>query len=178
GEIGDLDPPDGLHAQLGILQDLHLADAVLGQPGCRAADRAEVETAVPLAGLGDLPRPVALGEHHQRAAGRLELLDVRVHPARCGRPERARRVPVRGLRRPGVVDGVLTQVLRHRLTGVEPLGDLRVGDVAGDHERSGQRQPGLYRVPGQLRPDVRHRPVEIDVHDLTAFDAAFDLDVR
>ena len=32
-EVLDLDPPDRLHAQLGVLQDLDLADAVLRQPG-------------------------------------------------------------------------------------------------------------------------------------------------
>ena len=66
-----------------------LLDAVLGQPGRRAADRAEVEPAVLLARLGDLLRPVALGQHHQRAARRLELLDVGVHPPGRGRAERA-----------------------------------------------------------------------------------------
>src|SRR5829696_1747158 len=47
----------------------------------RAADRAEVEAAVLLAGAGDLGRAVALGEHHLGAAGGLELLHVGVHPA-------------------------------------------------------------------------------------------------
>src|SRR5690606_36153071 len=46
GEVLDLDAPDRFHAQLGVLQDLDLADAVLGQPGGRAADGAEVEAAV------------------------------------------------------------------------------------------------------------------------------------
>ena len=33
GEVLDVDLPDGLHAELGVLEDLDLLDAVLGQPG-------------------------------------------------------------------------------------------------------------------------------------------------
>ena len=46
GEVLDLDLPDRLHAQLRVLQHLHRPDAVLREPGRRAADRAEVEPAV------------------------------------------------------------------------------------------------------------------------------------
>ena len=53
-EVLDLDPPDRLHAELGVLQHLDLGDAVLGQPGRRAADRAQVEAAVVGAGVGHL----------------------------------------------------------------------------------------------------------------------------
>ena len=69
-EVLDLDLPDRLHAELGVLQHLDLADAVLGQAGGRAADRAEVEAAVALAGVGDLLAAVALGQHHEAAAVR------------------------------------------------------------------------------------------------------------
>src|SRR6185437_10258564 len=66
-EVLDLDAPDRFHAELGILQHLDLPDAVLGQDGRRAADRAEVEALVLLAGIDDLPAAVALGQHHHRA---------------------------------------------------------------------------------------------------------------
>src|SRR5215475_9354366 len=52
-EVPYLDPPDRFHAKLRVLQDLDLGDAVLCQPGRRAADRAEVEPAELLAGPGD-----------------------------------------------------------------------------------------------------------------------------
>src|ERR1051326_9287317 len=42
-KILDLDPPDRLHAELGIFQHLDLADAVLGEIRRRPADRAEIE---------------------------------------------------------------------------------------------------------------------------------------
>ena len=126
-------------------------DAVLGEPRRRAADRAEVEAAVGVAGLGDLLGAVALRQHHHRAARGLELLDVRVHPAGRRRAERAGRVALRGLGRAGVVDGVVLQVLRHLLARVQPLLDLGVRDVAGHHQRAGQREPGLHGVRGRAR---------------------------
>ena len=60
---------------------------------------------------------------------------------------------------------MVLEVLRHLLAGVEALLDLRVGDVAGDDERAGERQPGLDRVLGQLGEDLVHRPVEVDLDD-------------
>ena len=59
-EVTHLDPPHRLHAELGVLQHLDPGDAVLGQPRRGAADRAEIETAVLLAGGRDRRRPVAL----------------------------------------------------------------------------------------------------------------------
>ena len=45
-EVDDLDLPHRLHAELGVLEHLDLADVVEGEAGGRAADRAEVEPAV------------------------------------------------------------------------------------------------------------------------------------
>ena len=45
-----------------------------------------------------------------------------------------------------------------------------MGDVAGDDERAGQRQPRLDRVPRQLGEDLAHRLGEVDLHDLAALD--------
>src|SRR5690606_36215703 len=86
-EVADLDLPDRLHAELGVLEHLDLGDAVLGEAGGRAADRAEVEAAMALARIGDRLRPVALGEHHEAAARGLELVDVAVHAAGGGRAD-------------------------------------------------------------------------------------------
>ena len=120
-EVLHLDPPDGLHAEFWVLEHLDLPDGVQRQPGGRTPDGAQVEASVPGAGLSDLTGPVALGQHHQASAGRLEPLDVGVHAACRGRAERPRCVALRGLGRAGVVDGVVPQVLRHRLAGVQHL---------------------------------------------------------
>src|SRR5262249_61338565 len=48
-EVAHLDLPDRLHPEFGVLEYLDLRDAVLGQPGRRPADAAEVEAAVALA---------------------------------------------------------------------------------------------------------------------------------
>src|SRR3954469_2537658 len=70
-EIHHLDAPDRFHAEFGIFHHLDLLDAVLGEVRRRAADRAEIEAAVLLAGLAHGDRAVALGHHHHRAARRL-----------------------------------------------------------------------------------------------------------
>src|ERR1700761_8285536 len=43
GEVPDFDLPHRLHAKFGVFQHFNLGNAVLGEPGGRAADRAEVE---------------------------------------------------------------------------------------------------------------------------------------
>src|ERR1700758_2581223 len=73
-EIHDLDAPDRFHAEFGIFDDLDLLDAVLGEVRRRTANRAEIEAAVLLAGLAHRNSAIALGEHHHRAARRLELI--------------------------------------------------------------------------------------------------------
>src|ERR1700722_15686893 len=77
-KILDFDAPDRLHAEFGIFHHLDLLDAVFGEIGRRPADRAEIEAAVLLAGLAHRDRAIALGDHHHRAAGRLELIDKRI----------------------------------------------------------------------------------------------------
>src|SRR5579875_1225312 len=86
-EILDFDPPDRFHPELGIFQHLNLPDAVLCEPRRRPADRAEIKAAMPRAGFAYLPRAIALGEHHQRAASSLELIDIGVHAAGGRRTE-------------------------------------------------------------------------------------------
>ena len=64
GEVFHLDFPNGFHAQFGIFHAFDRLNVVLGKDSRRAADGAEIEAAVLPAGIGDLLRAVALGEHH------------------------------------------------------------------------------------------------------------------
>src|SRR5262249_38600560 len=89
GEILHLDPPDRLHAELGIFENLDLLDAMLGEVRRGAANGGEVEPAVLLAGLAHLRGAVALGHRAHRAAGGLEIVDEGIHPAGGGRAERS-----------------------------------------------------------------------------------------
>src|ERR1039457_5959499 len=64
GEVAHLDLPDRLHAQFRVLDHLDPGDAVTGEPGRCAADRAKIEPAVFPAVGGDSGGPGSLGEHH------------------------------------------------------------------------------------------------------------------
>ena len=141
-----------------------MLDVVLGQPGCGPADAAEVEAAVLLAGACDRRRAVPFGQHHERTARLLELVHVGVHPTRGRGSERTRCIAVGGLRRPGVVDTMVAQVLRHLLAPVQQVPDPRVGDIAGHHHGPRQAHPCCHRQFGQLFPDLRHRLMQVDPH--------------
>src|SRR5262245_42619679 len=84
GKVLDLDPPDRLHAELGVFQHFDLLDAVLGKVRGRPADRGEIEAAEFLASLPHRRRTVALGKHHHRAASVLEIVNEGIHPSRRG----------------------------------------------------------------------------------------------
>src|SRR5260370_10762040 len=58
-EIDDLDAPDRFHPELGIFDEFDLADAILGEPRRRPADRAEIKSAVLLAGVAHFGTAVA-----------------------------------------------------------------------------------------------------------------------
>ena len=156
GEVDDLDLPDRLHAELGVLEHLDLGDAVLGQPRRRAADRAEVEAAVLLAGVGDGLGAVALGQHHEAAAGGLELVDVGVHAARrwWGRTSPRRSPPAswpgRRSRRSGPAGtaaapspassrSLILAWAMSRATTIGPVSDSRVLDRVAWTARRGSR---------------------------------------
>ncbi len=68
---------------------------------------------------------------------------------------------------------MVAQVLRHRLSGVEALLDLGVGDVAGDDHRPGEHHPGPHRMRRQLGEDLGHRAIEVDVHDVDIVEVLF-----
>src|SRR4051812_1895930 len=72
GKIDDVDLPYRLHAELRVFEHLDVLDAVLCEASGGAADAAQVEATVLLAGLGHRARAVALGEHHEAAALGLE----------------------------------------------------------------------------------------------------------
>src|SRR5579863_6607973 len=111
-KIHDLDAPDRFHAEFGIFHHLDLLDAVLGEVRRSTSDRAQVKSAVLLAGLADRDRAVALGHHHHRTAGRLELVDEGIHPPRRGRTERAGSVAFRRLGGTGVIDRMIFKIIR------------------------------------------------------------------
>jgi hypothetical protein len=81
-EILDFNLPDRFHTEFGIFVNLDLFDATLGEPRRRPADRAEIKAMVPRSGLAHFLRAIALSQHHQRAAGRLELIDIGIHAPR------------------------------------------------------------------------------------------------
>ena len=53
GEVLNGDLPDGFHAEFGILHALNRLDARLAEHSCYAADGAEIEATMLLAGIGD-----------------------------------------------------------------------------------------------------------------------------
>ena len=90
------------HAEASVIFDgLDMLDAILRQPGRRAADRAEIEAAMLLARGGDCRAAIALGQRDEAAARRLELVDEGIHAPGGGRAERARGVAGRRLGRAG-----------------------------------------------------------------------------
>ena len=118
-EVLHFDLPNSLHTQLGIFQTLHFPNAVLSQNGCRASNTAEVESAVLLTRIRHLLRAVAFGYHHHTASMRLEEIHIAIHTARCRRPERTARHPLRGLGRTGVVDGMILDIVGQTLATVD-----------------------------------------------------------
>ena len=134
GEVFDFDLPDGFHAEFGELDDFDFLDVFLGEDGGGAADAAEVEATVLFAGVGDLLAAIAFGDHDHAAAVALEEIDVAVHAACRGGAEAAAGHAGGGFGGAGVIDGVVLEVVRQRLAGIEHLLELRVRDVAGDDD--------------------------------------------
>ena len=139
---------------------------LLGEQRSGSAGRAEVETAVALAGVGDLFRAVALGQHDHRAAVGLEKIDVAVHSSGGGRAEGAGWHAWRGFGRAGVVNRVFPEIFREFAGFFEDFLELRVGDVAGDDDGSGQRECGGDGVFREGFEGFLHSEVEIDRHPL------------
>ena len=166
GEVFDLDFPDGFHAELGVFEEFDFLDGVLCQDGGGTADAAQVESAVLMAGVGDLLGAVALGNHDHRAAGGLELVDIAVHASGGGGTEAARGHTLRRLGRAGVVYGMVFEVLRHGFAAVEAFLDFGVGDVATYDDGAAQGQACRYGIFGELGKYFRHGSVEVNIDDL------------
>ena len=171
-EVLDFDLPDGFHAEFGELDDFDLLDVFLRQDGGGAADAAEVEAAVFLARVGDLLAAIALGDHDHAAAVALEEIDVAVHAARRGGAEAAAGHADRGFRRTGIIDGVIFEVIRQRLAGIEHLLELRVRDVAGDDDGAVDEEARGGGILAQLGADLGHRAVRVDAHGVGVFAVA------
>ena len=164
GEVFDLDFPDGFHAEFGIFDALDGLDVVLSQDGGGSTDGAEVEAAVGFAGVGDLLRAVALGEHNHAAAVALEEVYVGVHAAGCGGTHGTAGHAGGRFGGTGVVDGVILEILGHLFAAVEAFLDLGVGDVAGHDDGAVEREAGRHGVLVELGENLGHGAVEIDAH--------------
>ena len=87
---------------------------------------------MPGAGLAHLPIAIALGQHHQRAAGRLKLIDIGIHPARRGRAKRAGGETLRRLGGTRVIDRMILEIRGHGFACLQPCPDFRMGEIARD----------------------------------------------
>src|SRR5689334_22617112 len=145
-KIHHVDAPDRFHPEFGIFHDLDLPDAVFGKVCRSTPDRAEVEAAMLLAGLAHGRRAVALGEHHHRAAGCLELIDKGIHASRGRGTEGARRIAFRGFGGTGVIDRMVLEIMRQRLAALQPLAQFGVRRIPRHDHGTRERQAGLDRM--------------------------------
>src|SRR5690606_30514238 len=60
---------------------------------------------------------------------------------------------------------MVLEVIRHRLAALETLADLRMGEIARDNDRSGERKSRLYRILRQNSENFLHRLVQVDAND-------------
>src|SRR5207249_751053 len=174
-KVDDLYAPNRFHPEFGVFDDIDLADAILRETCGRTADRAEVKAAVSAAGGADFLAAIAFGKRDKAAARRHEGIDIAVHAAGSGRPERARGIARRRLRGPCVVDRMVLDIIGQAFAAIEPLLELGVGDVAGDDQWSRQAEPRLDRELREGAADLVHRPREINRRDLAAECVVVDL---
>src|SRR6516165_8484132 len=167
-EIFHLDTPDCFHPELGVFDNLDLADAVSGEPRGWPTDRAQIETSMLAACRADFGASVALGQRNKTAARRHKGIDIAVHAAGSGGSERAGCISRRGLRRPGIVNRVVLHIVRQPVPAFEPLLEFCMGDIARDDQRTGEAEAGLDRVSRKNTADFVHRSGQVDWHDLAA----------
>lgn len=171
-EVLDFDLPDGFHAEFGELDDFDLLDVFFRQDGGGAADAAEVEAAVPFAGVGDLLAAISLRDHDHAAAVALEEIDVAVHATRSSRAEAAAGHADGRFGGTGVIDGVVFEVIGQRLAGIEHLLQLRMRDVAGDDDGAVDEEACGGGILAQLGADFGHWAVRVDAHGVGVFAVA------
>ena len=167
GEILDFNLPDSFHSEFGILEEFYLLDRILSEYGSGATDRTEVETAMLMASVSDLLRAVALSDHNHSTTGGLELINVRVHTTGSSRAERTGGEAFRFLGGAGVIDGVIFEILRHRLSGVEAFLDLGVSDITAHDDGAIEREASRYGVLIEESEDLGHGAIEVDLNDFT-----------
>src|SRR5262249_47120349 len=129
GEIAHLNAQDRFHAELGIFDAFDFLDAILGKIRGGSADRGEIKPAVLLASLAHDRGTIAFGQRHHRATGSLELVGEGIHAPGSGRPERTRRIALRRLGRPGVIDRMVLEIIRQGLAALQPFAQLGLGEV-------------------------------------------------
>ena len=167
GEILDFNLPDSLHTEFGILEEFYLLDRILSEDGSGATDRTEVETAMLKASVSDLLRAVALSYHNHSTTCGLELIDVWVHTTGSRRAERTGGEAFRFLGGACVIDGVIFEILRHRLSGVEAFLDLGVSDITAHDDGAIEREASRYGVLIEESEDLGHGAIEVDLNDFT-----------
>ena len=166
-EVDNFDFPNGFHTEFGIFYELYALDVVLSQDSCRTAYATEIESAVTMASVSDLLRAVALSDHNHSTTGGLELIDVRVHTTGSSRAERTGGEAFRFLGGAGVIDGVIFEILRHRLAGVEAFLDLGVSDITAHDDGAIEREASRYGVLIEESEDLGHGAIEVDLNDFT-----------
>lgn len=171
-EILDFDLPDGFHAEFGELDDFDLLDVFLGEDSGGAADAAEVEAAVLFAGIRDLLAAVSLRDHDHAAAVALEEIDVTVHAASGGGAEAAAGHAGGCFGGAGVINGVILEVVRQRLAGIEHLLQLRMRDVAGDDDGAIDEEARGGGILAEFGADLGHGAIRVDAHGVGVFAVA------
>ena len=90
-----------------------------------------------------------------------------VYAPRGGRAECAGGIAIRRLGRPRLIDGMVLEIVGHRLAFLQPFEQLGGRHRADDHG-AGQQQVSLDRMLRQRRQNILHQLLGVDVHDLTA----------
>ena len=145
-EVFNCDFPNGFHSEFGVLDALDALDAGLREHRGSTADCAEIETTVFLAGIGDFLSAVALGNHNKRCAVLLEFIHIGVHAiGRCG-AHRSAWIAIGSLGRSGIKNGMVLEILRHILSGVEASFEASVSYVASHDDGAAQVDACANRV--------------------------------
>jgi hypothetical protein len=166
GEVNNVDFPDSFHAEFRVLKNFDIFDVVLSEDSSRATDGAKVETSVFFASLGYDLAAIAFSKGDETATSSHERIDVRIHTTSGSRAERTRRHALRSFGGTGIVNDMISKVLRHRLASIESLLDLSVGNIASNHNGTCEGEASTDGELRKLSSDFGHRFVQINLHDL------------
>ena len=162
GEVFDVDLPDGLHAEFGILHALDALDGALREHGSHTADATQIEATILLTSLGHHIRTVTFGDHHQGSTQRLELIHIGIHTVGRGGTHRTARIAFGRLGRTGIKHGILLEVVGQSLAGIQTGLQLGMGDVAGHDDGALQVDTGRDRILRQLLANCVETLVQVD----------------